>query len=153
MTSHFSRFVVFCESACHTQHSSTNPPNLSHRWGTALAEEIPTYVQSQPNAIPLGLKFYNSLGNNGITEIFGRTMCRTSQRPILPNIFAMPLFPHVLSDSSPSEVELRWDLTYLWSSYPYSCKAILVTTSIDGKNMFTGMLVRYALHLLWITAP
>ena len=45
------------------------------------------YVQSQPNAIPLGLKFYKSLGNNGITKIFGR---------ILPNIFVMPLFPHVL---------------------------------------------------------
>ena len=28
------------------------------------------YVQSQPNAIPLGLKFYKSLGNNSITKIY-----------------------------------------------------------------------------------
>ncbi len=43
-----------------------------------------------------------------------RTLKRTSQRPILPNIFAMPLFPHVLSNFSPNEVELRWDLTFVF---------------------------------------
>ncbi len=37
--------------------------------------------------------------------------CGTAQRPILPNIFAMPLFPHVLSNFSHNEVELHWDLT------------------------------------------
>ena len=43
--------------------------------------------------------------------------CGTAQRPILPNIFAMPLFPHVLSNFSPNEVELRWDLTITKHSY------------------------------------
>ena len=53
-------------------------------------------VQSQPNAIPLGLKFYNSLGNNGITEIFGRINVRnfpkTDSAKYLCNAIISPCF-------------------------------------------------------------
>ena len=43
------------------------------------------YVQSQPNSIPLGLKFYKTRGNNGIVKISVRNFPKTDSAKYLCN--------------------------------------------------------------------
>ena len=55
----------------------------------------PTYVRSQHNSTSLGLKFYKTRGNNGITKIFGmqnQNSPKTDSAKYLHNAISSPCF-------------------------------------------------------------